>query len=218
MSLSLESLLPALTAVAIMLLIGFPVHEFSHALAASRLGDQTARYMGRLTLNPAVHLDPLGAGILALSAFIGGIFIGWAKPTPVNPMNLQGGRRGEAIVAAAGPISNLLMAMVVAIPLRVIFANPELEFDLTAVAATRFLLGVATFFVVINVFLFVFNLLPIPPLDGWKVLLGVVDARTSYTLRRYEQYGILLLLALLLVGGRIIGPIGQGIVRFLLGA
>jgi Zn-dependent protease len=110
------------------------------------------------------------------------------------------------------------MAMVVAIPLRVIFANPELEFELTAVAATRFLLGVATFFVVINVFLFVFNLLPIPPLDGWKVLLGVVDARTSYTLRRYEQYGILLLLAILLVGGRIIGPIGQSIVRFLLGA
>ena len=218
MNFSLESLLPALTAVAIMLLVGFPVHEFSHALAASRLGDQTARYMGRLTLNPAVHLDPIGAGILALSAFIGGIFIGWAKPTPVNPMNLQGGRRGEAIVAAAGPISNLLMAMVVAIPLRAIFAVPSLEAELTSVPATRFLLGVAQFFVLINVFLFVFNLLPIPPLDGWKVLLGLVDARTSYSLRQVEQYGVLLLLVILLLGGRVIGPIGQSVFRFLIGS
>src|SRR5687767_6658726 len=109
-----------------MLLVGFPVHEYSHALAAYRLGDSTARYMGRLTLDPRVHLDPLGAGLLVLTAVTGGIFVGWAKPTPVNPMNLQGGRRGEAFVAAAGPLSNLIMAAIVAVPLRVILSNDDL--------------------------------------------------------------------------------------------
>ena len=109
---------PIVIAVAIMLLVGFPVHEFSHALAAYRLGDGTAKLFGRLTLNPVAHFDPLG-GILLAVTFIGsqGSFgFGWAKPTPVNPMNLQGGRRGEAIVAAAGPISNLILAAIVALP------------------------------------------------------------------------------------------------------
>ncbi len=111
------------------MLVGFPVHEFSHAFAAYRLGDSTARWQGRLTLNPIAHFDPLGGGLLALSAIAGGFFIGWAKPTPVNPYNLRYGRRGEALVALAGPLSNLIMAAVVAIPLRLILANPQLRFD-----------------------------------------------------------------------------------------
>ena len=106
-----------------MLLVGFPVHEFSHALAAYRLGDGTARMFGRLTLNPIVHFDPLGGLMLVISALGTGFFFGWAKPTPVNPMNLQGGRRGEAIVALAGPASNLIMAAVAAIPLRFILGS-----------------------------------------------------------------------------------------------
>src|SRR5688500_11769058 len=118
-----EQTVYALIAVAIMLLVGFPVHEYMHAYAANRLGDSTARWQGRLTLDPRVHLDPLGAGLLALSALLGGIFIGWARPTPVNPMNLQGGRRGEAIVAVAGPLSNLAMAAAVAIVVRLLIAN-----------------------------------------------------------------------------------------------
>ena len=92
-----------LVAVAIFLLVGFPVHEFSHALVAYRLGDGTAKLFGRLTLNPIVHLDPMGSAILVLSALLGGFFIGWAKPTPINPAMLRGGRRAEAWVAAAGP-------------------------------------------------------------------------------------------------------------------
>ena len=109
---------------------GFPVHEFSHALAAYRLGDGTAKLFGRLTLNPIAHFDPVGGTLLALtfigSAAAGGAFgFGWAKPTPVNPMNLEGGRRGEAIVAAAGPLSNLVLAAVAAIPLRFLIANPS---------------------------------------------------------------------------------------------
>src|SRR5262245_19554105 len=102
-----SQLLYALLAVGIMLLVGFPVHEFSHALAAYRLGDSTARWQGRLTLNPVVHFDMIGGLLLAISALLsqGSFFFGYAKPTPVNPLNLQGGRRGEALVAAAGPIS-----------------------------------------------------------------------------------------------------------------
>jgi len=203
-----QQLLQALIAVAIIILIGFPVHEFSHAFAAFKLGDSTARWQGRLTLNPITHFDPLGGGLLAISALLQtGFFIGWAKPTPVNPYNLRGGRRGEALVALAGPISNLIMAAAVAIPIRLITSNPEW---LTAVLSSEialFAIDVAVFFVVINIFLMVFNLLPIPPLDGWRVLLGLLDARTSYTLRQYEQYGFLLILVIFLAGASFIGGI-----------
>jgi Zn-dependent protease len=203
---SLETVLPALTAVAVMLLVGFPVHEFSHALAAFRLGDSTARYMGRLTLDPRAHLDPLGAGILALGAVAGGIFVGWAKPTPVNPINLAGGRRGEALVALAGPASNLVMAALFAIPYRFISQDPEFVFRLGTLPA--FLFSVLFFLVLINVFLCIFNLLPIPPLDGWKVLTGLVSPRTAYTLRQYEQYGFIALLLLFVIESQGRGPIG----------
>jgi Zn-dependent protease len=212
-----ERLLSSLVAVAIFILVGFPVHEFSHALAAYRLGDSTARYQGRLSLNPIVHFDPLGGTILAVSAVLGGFFIGWAKPTPVNPYNLRYGRRGEAIVALAGPLSNLIMAAVVAIPIRLIAANPSLLASVLSSDLSSFAFFVATFFVEINVFLMVFNLLPIPPLDGWRVLLGLVDARTAYNLRPFEQYGFVILLVIVLAGGRFLGGLAEQIFRFLLG-
>src|SRR5262245_60469288 len=121
-------LLYALLAVGIMLLVGFPVHEFSHAFAAYRLGDSTARWQGRLTLNPIIHFDMVGGLLLVASALLsqGRFFFGYAKPTPVNPLNLQGGRRGEALVAAAGPLSNLVMAAIVAVPLRIVLNSFEL--------------------------------------------------------------------------------------------
>lgn len=206
----------ALIAVGIVLLSAFPVHEFSHALAAYRLGDSTARYMGRLTLDPRKHLDPVGAGILVISAFLG-FFIGWAKPTPVNPINLEGGRRGEAIVAAAGPLSNLVMAAIVAIPVRLVANTPSLFGTVVTSPVAAVAYDVALYFVLINLFLFVFNLLPIPPLDGWKVLTGLVDSRTAYTLRQYEQYAIFLLLAIFLLGGSIISPIVFGALDVLTG-
>ena len=212
-----DRILESLIAVAIFIVVGFPVHEFSHALAAYRLGDSTARYQGRLTLNPIVHFDPLGGTLLALSAFLGGFFIGWARPTPVNPYNLRYGRRGEAIVALAGPLSNLIMAAVVAVPLRLIASNPQMLATVMRSDAALFAYNTAAFFVVINVFLMVFNLLPIPPLDGWKVLLGLVDARTSYSLRSFEQYGFLLLLVIVFAGGSLLGGVADSIIRLLLG-
>ena len=212
-----EELVSALVAVGIFLLVGFPVHEFSHAFAAFKLGDSTARYQGRLTLDPRKHFDPLGGAMLAIGAIVGGFFIGWAKPTPVNPYNLRYGRRGEAIVALAGPLSNLIMAAAVAVPIRLIAMNETLLFDMLSNNIAAFFLDTALFFVLINLFLMVFNLLPIPPLDGWRVLLGLIDARTSYTLRQFEPYGFVLILVLFLAGAPFISEIVFTIRHVLLG-
>jgi Zn-dependent protease len=202
-------LISALITAGILLLVAFPIHEFSHAWMANRLGDRTARYLGRMSLDPRVHFDPLGGALLAISAFAGGFIFGWAKPTPVNPTNLRGGRRGEAWVALAGPISNLVMAAAFAIPVRFIWAT-QADIPLIAWLVLQYL-------VLFNVFLFIFNLIPIPPLDGYKVVTGFVSARTAYTLRQYEQYGMILILVIFLVGGRIIAPIGESVFGILVG-
>jgi Zn-dependent protease len=179
-------LIQVATVILIMLLVAFPVHEFSHALAAVQLGDSTPRLLGRLTLDPRAHFDPAGATILAVSMLIG-FGIGWAKPTPYNPMNLRGGRWGEAIIAVAGPISNFVLAIAAALPLRYIHGTGM---------NVPFLEGVLTLFVTINLLLMVFNLIPIPPLDGSKVLYAFLDPRMAWQVRAtLEQYGIFILLA-----------------------
>jgi Zn-dependent protease len=219
-----ESVLYALLAAGIMLVIGFPVHEFSHAFAAYRLGDSTARWQGRLTLDPRVHFDQVGGLMLLITALIsrGGWFFGYAKPTPVNPMNLQGGRRGEALVAAAGPLSNLVMAAVVAIPLRFVFGSDALLVQVIDVWPLAIVVNIAFYFVLINVFLCIFNLLPVPPLDGWTVLGGLVPPHVSWEMRRLQQQyamiiPIIFLGVIFLFGGRIIGPIADVILDILLG-
>jgi len=218
-----ERVISAAIVVGIMLLVGLPVHEFSHALAAYRLGDGTAKLFGRLTLNPIAHFDPIGGSLLALtfigSAATGGALgFGWAKPTPVNPLNLEGGRRGEAIVAAAGPLSNLVLAIAGAIPLRFLIANPDLLAQIPIVA------NVLDLFVQINLLLMIFNLIPIPPLDGSKVLFAFLDRRTEYQIRPFlEQYGFFILLAVLFIppgnsiGVQIIRPIINAFYSLLVG-
>jgi Zn-dependent protease len=208
--LSPEQLFPVLLVAAILLLVAFPIHEFSHALAAYRLGDSTARYLGRLTLNPIAHFDPIGALFLVFTA-IGGFAIGWAKPTPVNPANLAGGRQGEALVAFAGPFSNLLMASIAAVPLRVI--------GVLDMAVPDLVVTVLSYLVLFNLLLFVFNLLPIPPLDGYKVLLAAVSPRVAWQLRPYEQYGWLVLFLLLFTGafGILFDLVIVPVFRFLVG-
>ncbi len=205
------------TVVAIFLLVAFPVHEFSHAWVAFRLGDSTARRQGRLSLNPLVHFDPVGGTILAISVLLAGFGIGWAKPTPVNPYNLRFGRKGEALVAVAGPISNLIMAAIVAIPLRIIVGDSSMLGTVLSNDAARFVFNVAVLFVEIDVLLLIFNLLPIPPLDGWRALLGLVDARTAYSLKPFEQYGFVVLILLIFFAPTFIGQIGNTITTFLLG-
>jgi Zn-dependent protease len=215
-----DRIIPVAIVVAIMLLVGFPIHEFSHALAAYRLGDGTAKLFGRLTVNPIAHFDPLGGVLLAVT-FLGsggGFGFGWAKPTPVNPMNLLYGRRGEAIVAAAGPISNLVLAAAAAIPLRYLISQPEVLADVGMLAQILHL------FVLINLVLMVFNLIPIPPLDGSKVLFAFLDRRTEMQIRPIlEQYGFVVLLLLFFlppgnsIGGRVLLPIIDAIYSFLVG-
>ena len=185
-------------AIGIVVLVAFPFHEFAHALAAYRLGDSTARLFGRLTLDPRAHLDPMGAMLLVLAGF------GWAKPTPVNPFNLRGGRTGEALVAAAGPVSNLALATAGALPLRYILA--------TDMAVPDAVVNVLHIFVTFNLLLMVFNLLPLPPLDGSKVLFAAMSRETEYRYRPVlEQYGPLLLLLLVFMsafgGANILGGI-----------
>jgi Zn-dependent protease len=222
--LDIQQIVPAVIVVAIMLLVGLPVHEFSHAFVAYRLGDGTAKLFGRLTLNPIAHFDPVGGTLLALtfigSAATGAPFgFGWAKPTPINPMNLEGGRRGEALVAAAGPLSNLILAIIGAIPLRFLLANPSLLDQVQLLATTLFL------FVQINLILMIFNFIPIPPLDGSKVLFAFLDRRTEMQIRPIlEQYGFVILLLLLFfppgnsILGRVIFPILDGLTSLLVGS
>ena len=205
-----------------MLLIGLPVHEFSHALAAYRLGDGTAKMFGRLTLNPIAHFDPVGGSLLALtfigSAFSGGALgFGWAKPTPINPLNLQGGRGSEAIVAAAGPVSNFVLAALAALPLRFILQDPSVD-------TTILPIQVLALFVQINLLLMIFNFIPIPPLDGSKVMFAFMDRRTEYQIRPIlEQYGFIILIAVLFlppgnsIGSRVISPILEGLFGLLVG-
>lgn len=218
MTLDPDVLLPRIIAAAIILLVAFPVHEFSHAYVAYRLGDGTAKMFGRLTLNPIVHFDPIGGLLLAASSLTG-IGIGWAKPTPVNPANLRGGMDSEGIVAFAGPASNLVLAALGAIPIRLILAGH------TQVPAPVFLALV--YFVVINIALLLFNLVPIPPLDGSKVLFSFMSPRQVMQYRPVlEQYGFILLIFVafvpILPGSQtifsfIFEKIGGPIVNFLIG-
>jgi Zn-dependent protease len=156
----------------VILLMSVVIHEVSHGAVANLLGDPTARLKGRLTLNPLVHLDPFGSIILpALMAFSGGIIFGWAKPVPYNPANIKG-RFGTALVAFAGPASNLLMAALFIILVRLnVFSGIMAE--------------LAGYIVLINLVLGLFNLLPIPPLDGSKVLVPFLPNHISY---RYERF------------------------------
>ena len=187
-----EFLIKAIVIV-VMLLIAFPIHEFSHALAAYRLGDGTAKLMGRLTLDPRAHFDPTGGVLLAISVLFTNFGFGWAKPTPYNPMNLRGGRSAEALVGAAGPISNFVLAAAGALPLRYMVAS-GLYLDFPLIAQFLFL------FVQINLVLMIFNLIPIPPLDGSKVLFAFLDPRTVWQVRPVlEQYGLVILLGAMLL-------------------
>lgn len=181
--------------------IGLTFHEFAHGWVADRLGDHTARYQGRLTLNPIAHLDPIGFLMLVFFHF------GWAKPVPVNPYNLRvNPRQGMLYVALAGPVTNLLLALVIAILLRMGFFSFASEVYYMAWLA-----------VYINIVLAVFNLLPIPPLDGSKILAGILPGNTPW-LYHLETYGTIILLLLLFTGiiGRILAFIINPIAGLLL--
>jgi Zn-dependent protease len=177
------------------LLISLTIHEAAHAWTADRLGDSTARRLGRVSLNPAVHIDPIGTLLLPIIAALSHLpLIGWAKPVPVDPRNLRHPRRDFMLIAAAGPISNLLQAIAAAAVLR-------LGAQSMGFADGRGLGGFALLTAVeINLLLAFFNLIPVPPLDGGNVLLGLLPPSLAVTYAKIRQYGFLVLYALMLTG------------------
>ena len=210
----------ALALIAFFLLLSFPVHEFAHAYTAYRLGDSTAKLFGKLTLNPIAHFDQVGGTMLVLSILLTGFPFGFAQ-TPVNPRNLRG-KYGEAIVAAAGPISNLLIAAVVAIPLRILIAQPDLL--LSSPNLWQVVARILSFIVEYSILLGLFNLIPIPPLDGGAIMLSLVSPRTAWQLRPIlAQYGFFLIILLIIplggqsVLGRFLLPIVDSIYGVLVG-
>ena len=181
------------------LLLSLTIHEAAHAVTADRLGDPTARRLGRVSLNPLVHIDPLGTVVLPLLAIISRFpIIGWAKPVPVDTRNLRHPQRDFAIIAAAGPISNLLQATIASVVLRVMFSAANV--DPFQGGPASWLENVLTFAVQINLLLAFFNLIPVPPLDGGNVLMGLLPPRTAYKFAQLRQYGFLILYVLLLSG------------------
>lgn len=170
-------------AFTIALVVGITVHEFSHAWAAARLGDLTAQRQGRLTLNPLAHLDPVGTLLIFIAGF------GWGKPTPVTPSNIRiGEKAGMAAVALAGPISNIVIATLAAMPFRLGTLSSSGGIDVQMLQAL----------VLWNVVLAIFNLLPIAPLDGFKVALGVLPRALAAPFARTERFGMIILLLVVL--------------------
>lgn len=179
----------------VILILSVVVHEVSHGYAADTLGDPTARIAGRLTLNPLRHLDITGSIIVpAITVLLGGFIFGWAKPVPFNPYNLKRGKWSEALVAAAGPVSNLALAFLFGLIIR---------FGVVSGAA----LELAQLVVWINIILALFNLIPIPPLDGSKILFALLPYHYMNIRRVLEQYGIIIVLLFALFLWQLILPV-----------
>jgi Zn-dependent protease len=183
---------------------GITVHEVAHGWVANRLGDPTARLAGRLTLNPVKHVDPVGTVLVPLLLlFFSGFILGWAKPVPVDARRLRNPRRDMAVVALAGPGSNLIMGLLWAlvVKLALFYHNP-----LGGAAVLLVFMGVAGVF--INTILCVLNLLPLPPLDGGRVLTSLLPPRWASAVGRIEPFGLVIILILLLTGvlGQILYP------------
>jgi len=188
------------------LVTAITIHEFAHALVAYRLGDPTAKLAGRLTLNPASHLDPIGTLALLL------VGIGWGKPTPFDPYNLRNIKRDSALISVAGAISNFIAALVLSIPYLIAFYTGNLT---PQIASIYQILSIVIW---INILLGVFNLIPVHPLDGFKVLAGLLPKEWYRDFVQMERYGIFILLFLMITGviGKILFPIVSSIISLLL--
>lgn len=167
------------------LIMSVVIHELSHGYTAYYLGDPTAKYAGRLTLNPFKHLDPVGSVLVPIITSFAGFVFGWAKPVPYNPYNLRNMRRDELLVAAAGPLSNISVAVLFGIIMRF-----GISFGLLPLSFVK----IASLVVVINLVLAIFNLIPIPPLDGSKILFNLLPHRFFYVVEFLSRYGFIILL------------------------
>ena len=179
----------------IILMMSVVLHEVSHGYAAAILGDPTAKYAGRLTLNPLKHLDFVGSFLVPIiTNILGGVTFGWAKPVPYNPYNLRGGKWGPAIVGAAGPLANLFLAMIFSL----IFHS-----GILSVSVAPLVVGA----IEVNVLLFVFNMIPVPPIDGSKILFSLIPYRYNYIVEFMEKYQLMLVLFVIFFLNIIISPL-----------
>jgi Zn-dependent protease len=198
----------------VVLLFSLSVHEAAHAWTADRLGDPTARLLGRITLNPAVHADPIGTIVFPLIGLLTNVnfLLGWAKPVPVNITRLRGNwKRKYMLIAAAGPASNLVLALIAALVLRVL---PGTTLEPTVDAALTPLIRFLDVAVGLNVLLAVFNMVPVPPLDGGNVVAGLLQGPVAEMYERLRPYGFIILYALMFSG--ILATIISPPARFLL--
>ncbi len=195
----------------IILIFSVIIHEISHGFIALCFGDKTAQYEGRLTLNPLKHLDWLGSVFLPLALYLthAGFMIGWAKPVPYNPYNLKNRNVAEPLIAIAGPVSNFLVASIFGLIIRgLIFFG----------YSSSTLIGIFGFVVLINISLAVFNLIPIPPLDGSKIVFAFLPTKAKYTFHNIsERYGLLIILAVVMFLPNFISPIIFSIFKFITG-
>ncbi|MDX9715726.1 MAG: site-2 protease family protein [Dissulfurispiraceae bacterium] len=188
---------------AIPILVAITFHEVAHGYTAYRLGDSTAKVMGRLTLNPLAHIDIFGTVLMPVMLLVmtnGQFVFGYAKPVPVNPMNFKNIRQGMAISAAAGPATNLLLAVASVILLKILlFSSDMLSAELIS-SVIKPVAMMLTASITINIVLAVFNMIPIPPLDGGRVLMGLLPFKYSQSIARIEPYGFIIVLLLLITG------------------
>ncbi len=192
----------------VILILSIMFHELAHGTVADRLGDPTARLRGRLTLNPFAHLELVGSLLVPLMCIVSGagFIVGWAKPVPFTVAHLKYKRWGPAIVAAAGPAMNLAIAIICAVLFRFIYVS-GLNMSLASLLAQV---------VIVNISLAIFNLLPVPPLDGHHILGSIFPHFREWSDRVMRQYGIIILVAVLLIGGRLVGPLVAWLAQILL--
>lgn len=184
--------------VVVILIFSVVVHEVAHGYAALWMGDTTAQYAGRLTLNPLKHLDFLGSFLIPVLFSFSGMIFGWAKPVPYNPYNLRNRRWGELLVAIAGPVSNILLAIIFGIIIRVIGGGSSEVTDLVFVAAL---------IVQVNIVLAIFNLIPIPPLDGSKILFALIPNQYGQIRVVLERSGFVLVLLFIFLIWQFFSPV-----------
>lgn len=206
------SFIQNLAAMALPLLFGVSLHEVAHGYVALRCGDKTAKLAGRLSLNPLQHVDLVGTIILPIICLaLGGFLFGWAKPVPIDSRQFKQWRRDTILVSLAGPAANLLMAIAFALVLKlgVLFGTEDNGFAFA-------LQVMGEYGIILNLFLMFFNLIPIPPLDGGRAMLGILPPKLAYQYRGVERYGFWIILALLLLGGGKLMLIPIAIIRQLI--
>ena len=205
----IDAIVRSVSIWALPVVLAVVLHEVAHGWVADRLGDNTARFMGRLTLNPIKHIDPFGTILIPLMLIIAGspFLFGYAKPVPVDFRKLRNPKRDMVWVALAGPLTNLLLALASTLLLALAVNMPQ---SMIWMAEPLALMCQAS--IIINLVLFIFNLLPLPPLDGGRVAVGLLPAPMAYQLARLEPYGFLIIVGLLLLGLRqvVVGPLVMG--------